>query len=119
MPEAMPAPYDGSQLSPSSLVVAEALVVVPRRSWETTVWPLFESVQRMGSKLCVPVIGLCFATHVDDGEFGQESSKVTRKVVRNDWKSALPLIQFAPIDGSPASVPRPVASCAADGVNTE
>src|SRR5258708_4030241 len=116
MPEAMPAPCDGSQRSPSLSVMAEALSVVPKRSCETIVRPTFESVQRIGSKLSVPVIGDCLATHVEVGLVGQESSKETRNVVTKDWKRTLPVTQSAPMDGSPASVPRPVASCAAEGV---
>src|SRR5947209_19848951 len=104
MPEAMPAPYDGSHVWPSSSLMAEALVVVAKRSCETMVCPCFESVQRIGSKLSVPVMGLCLATQVAAGEVGQESSKVTRKVVSSDWKRTLPESQFAPIDGSPASM---------------
>src|SRR3954454_13533454 len=116
MPEAMPAPCDGSQRSPSLSVMAERLSVLATTSCETMVRPTFESVQRIGSKLSVPVIGDCLATHVDVGLVGQESSNETRNVVTNDWKRALPVIQFAPMDGSPASMPRPLANCAADGV---
>src|SRR3954469_21703139 len=116
MPDAMPAPCEGIQLSPSLSLIAERLSVLATTSCETIVRPVFESVQRIGSKLSVPVIGDCLATHVELGLVGQESSNETRKVVTNDWKSALPVIQSAPIDGSPASMPRPDASCAADGV---
>src|SRR3954467_11731705 len=116
MPEAMPAPCDGSQRSPSLSVIAERLSVLATTSCDTIVRPTFESVQRIGSKLSFPVICDCLAAHVEVGFVGQESSKETRKVVTNDWKRTLPVTQFAPMDGSPASVPSPVASCAADGV---
>src|SRR4051794_35223333 len=112
----MPAPCDGSQRSPSLSVTAERLSVLAKTSCETIVRPTFESVQRIGSKLSLPVICDCLATQVEVGFVGQESSNETRNVVTNDWKRTLPVIQFAPIDGSPASVPRPVASCAAEGV---
>src|SRR5436305_13717310 len=116
MPEAMPAPCEGSQVLPSSSVIAERLSVLPKTSCETIVRPTFESVYRIGSKLSVPVIGDCLATQVDVGLVGQESSKFTLNVVTNDWKRTLPVSQVEPIDGSPASMPRPLANCAADGV---
>src|SRR5438270_1300348 len=112
----MPAPCDGIQMSPSLSVIAERLSVLPKTSCETIVRPTFESVQRIGSKLSVPVMGDCLAAHVEVGLVGQESSNETLKVVTNDWKRTLPVIQFEPMDGSPASMPRPLASCAADGV---
>src|SRR5258706_3689172 len=112
----MPAPCDGSQRSPSLSVIAERLSVLAKTSCETIVRPTFESVQRIGSKLSFPVICDCLATHVELGVVGQESSKDTRNVVTNDWKRALPVTQFAPMDGSPASMPSPDASCAAEGV---
>src|ERR1700686_1759867 len=116
MPEAIPAPCDGSQRAPSLSVIAERLPVLAKTSCETIVRPTFESVQRIGSKLSFPVICDCLAVHVEVGFVGQESSKETRNVVTNDWNRTLPVTQFAPMEGSPASVPRPVASCAADGV---
>src|SRR5436305_8740295 len=100
----MPAPCDGIHVSPSLSVIAERLSVLATTSCETMVRPTFESVQRIGSKLSVPVIGDCLVTQVDVGLVGQESSKDTRKVVTNDWNRALPVIQFAPMDGSPASM---------------
>src|SRR5436305_8902921 len=112
----MPAPCEGTQVSPSLSVTAERLSVLATTSWETIVRPTFESVQRIGSKLSVPVIGDCLATHVEVGEVGQESSKFTLNVVTNDWNMTLPVTQLEPMDGSPASMPRPLASCAADGV---
>src|SRR3954471_3112628 len=112
----MPAPCDGIHKSPSLSVIADRLSVLAKTSCETIVRPVFESVQRIGSKLSVPVIGDCFAAHVDAGLVGQESSNETLNVVRSDWKRTLPVTQFAPIDGSPASMPRPLANCVADGV---
>src|SRR5438270_5569066 len=100
----MPAPCDGIQMSPSLSVIAERLSVLPKTSCETIVRPTFESVKRIGSRLSVPVIGDCLATQVEVGLVGQESSNETRKVVTNDWNMALPVIQFDPIEGSPASM---------------
>src|SRR5882757_6079157 len=116
MPEAMPAPCEGSQRSPSLSVMAERLSVLANTSWETIVRPIFESVQRIGSKLSFPVICDCLATQVEVGFVGQESSNETRNVVTKDWKRTLPVTQFEPMDGSPASMPRPLANCEADGV---
>src|SRR3954449_10987326 len=109
-------PSDGIHVPPSLPVIPDRLSVLATTSCETIVRPFFESVQRIGSKLSVPVIGDCLATQVDVGLVGQESSKFTLNVVTNDWKRTLPVIQFEPMEGSPASMPRPLANCAADGV---
>src|SRR5437763_11008999 len=62
-------------------------------------------------------MGLCFVTQVEAGLVAQESSNDTLNVVVKDWKNVLPVSQFVPIDGSPASIPIPEEICAAAGVN--
>src|ERR1051325_11494923 len=114
----MPAPWLGSQLVPSLSVTAEELTSGLASSSETNVRPVDLSVKRIGSRLVTLVNGLPVDVHVDDGVVGHESSKPTRNTVLSERNIALPVSQFEPIDGSPASVPCPAASCDADGVIT-
>src|SRR5436305_14563188 len=114
----MPAPCLGNQLAPSSLVMADELTSGLASSSETKVRPVALSVNRIGSRLVMLVNGLPVLVHVDDGVVGQESSKPTRKTVLSERNIELPVSQVAPIDGSPASVPSPEASCAGEGVTT-
>src|ERR1051325_8079535 len=114
----MPAPWLGSQLVPSLSVTAEELTSGLASSSETNVRPVDLSVKRIGSRLVTLVNGLPVDVHVDDGVVGHESSKPTRITVLSERNIALPVSQFEPIDGSPASVPCPAASCDAAGVIT-
>src|SRR5436853_6071206 len=114
----MPAPWLGSQLTPSLSLTAEELTNGLASSSETNVRPVSWSVKRIGSRLVTLVNGLPVDVHVADGVVGQESSKPTRNTVFSERNIELPVSQFAPIDGSPASVPTPEASCAGDGVVT-
>src|SRR5437588_9980287 len=114
----MPAPWLGSHVAPSLSLIADALTSGFASSSDTNVRPVVLSVKRIGSRLVTLVIGLPVLVHVDDGVVGHESSKPTRNVVLSERNIELPVSQFAPIDGSPASVPTPEASCDAEGVIT-
>src|SRR5689334_14683603 len=118
MPDPMPAPWLGSQLAPSLSLTADELTSGLASSSETNVRPVPWSVKRIGSRLVTLVIGLPVDVHIAEGVAGQESSKPTRKTVLSERNMALPVSQFEPIEGSPASVPRPEASCAGEGVIT-
>src|SRR5215467_8965875 len=99
----MPAPWLGSQLAPSSFEIAEELTSGLASSSLTNVRPVLWSVKRIGSRLVTLVNGLPVDVHADDGVVGHESSKPTRKTVLSERNIELPVSQFAPIDGSPAS----------------
>src|SRR5436305_3709608 len=100
MPPFSGPPSLGSQFAPSSSVDAARLVVP--ESWELNHRPVRWSIQPIGSSEATDVCGKLTSVHEDRaGE--TESSQPTRSVCSPAWYIVLPVFQFAPSDGSPAS----------------
>src|SRR3954447_3274751 len=97
-------PSLGSHVAPSSSVDAARLVVP--ESCELNQRPVRWSIQPIGSSDAADAVGKLTSVQVERA--GETlSSHVTRSACRPAWNIVLPLFQFAPIDGSPASPPRP------------
>src|SRR5436305_10084440 len=104
MPPFSGPPSLGSQVLPSSSVDAARLVVP--ESWELNHRPVRWSIHPIGSSDATDVWGKLTSVHAERA--GETlSSQPTRSVCRPAWNIVLPLFQFAPIEGSPASPPRP------------
>src|SRR3954447_15878086 len=97
-------PSLGSQFAPSSSVHAARVVRPPRR--ELNQRPPRESSRAIGSREAADAVRKLTSVHADRaGE--TPSSQFTRSACSPAWNIVFPLFQFAPIDGSPASPPRP------------